>query len=613
MAGFGSAFAQSFNQENDRIAQAKEDTFKLHYADYISQRDYRQKIDLENKKAMNLAKSLVASTPGQPAEAWQATYNNLVNGSSPEAEQKRLQDYQATVNTSATTKPGEGTGVSSASSAPSGQTPDPRNDLSSAAQSSVSSQMAASGMQQPQGGGIFGKVKQGLHDVFSADGQNQRMGERANQRVAATAGVPQQQVTDTIANANTPSTPLDGVPGASVQWSVKPANWEILRSKVNTLGDAIALHERAKTEGNVAHIQESKSLVDAFMHEKATEANLNAESIGQSFKYARGFIKGPDGKYDGSVAMPNYHDGELSWVDHNGKTLDPGQVTPVDKNMETDIKNVSDEMVKPVQDYQSTKNDTKQLIRLSSDISKLAKQHPEAMGASGNISQFTDAFKRAGVNVAVILNPNFDPNKPVNQVDPGVFGELEKAEKATNGMLKGVTDRNAQNAYYATLMDIQATRLAYMWAKDQGQTGRGVSNADFNHFKDVAMGGGNPAALQKSASDFLAQKLKSVQDQEATLGQGGSAGTYFKQKYQGVPLPWDVGTTMDQEIKSDPELQQSMDYVNAGQGPDLSGQVDTTSKTPIPPEVAKSHPDITQDVWDIMVEQGTDKLFTGAK
>lgn len=570
MAGFGSAFADSFHQDQDQKASERQDMFRMQYQDYISQRDYRQKEDLENKKALNLSRSLVQAS-GQPPEAVSTAYNLIRNGASSEYVAKFLEENQASVDTRGgnTAQPGEAATASD-------QPADPRDDLSSAAAGSVDGQMKAAGMATPKEGGIFGKVKQGLHDVFNPEGRTQRNIDANTKKIGDMSGVPQQQVKDTLAGKDAPGEPIDGMPNATIKWTSKQKPIDV--SKINTVGDAIAYNEQMKLHGTDAQKLEAKNLVDAFMHQKAAEARMTAQSNGTGFTYARGFIKDANGQTDGSVAIPT-DDGQggYIWKDAHGNTLDESQVIPVDKNMETDIEAVSKENVKPLQDYQQAKADYKVLARTSSEISALAKAHPEAMGKSGDISQFTDSLMRAGVNVAKIVNPKLDPEGNIVP-DEGALGEAEKAEHAINSMIGGVKDRNSKNALYATLMDIKATRLAYLWAKDMGQTGRGVSNADFNNFKNVAKGGGNPQALKQSAADFLAEKRKGLLDQEAILKQGGAAGNYFKKKYPSVPLPWDIGQGIDQEVAGDPELSQSIDTVNDNSQPDPNSQMDTTPK-----------------------------------
>lgn len=591
MAGFGSAFADSFNQASHERSNQEQDAIRMRFADYQTRAGERRKVDRDNAMALKRAQAIVRAA-GAPEAAVGTVYQGLANGASDEWAIKLLNDNDVQVtNDGATSQTGE--------NAPA----DPRDDLTQGASSAVAGQMKSSGMQTPNDGqGIFGNMKKAMN----AQSQDKvpRDISQADDAIGSATG----QTGEQVRSAMEPSPPVEqgsvpGVPDAQVKFTPKKSVPD--RGKINNIGDAVAYDQWAKTEGSEADKIYAKNTLDAFMHEKATEANMTAQANGTGFTYARGFIKNADGKYDGSVAVPESDGrGGYTWKDTHGNVLDPTQVTPVDKNMEGDIQNVSKEMTKPLQDYNDSKNDFKTLARTSSSLSKMAQKWPEAMGASGDISQYTDAMKRAGVNVLKILNPNLDPDGNVS-VDQGVFGELEKAEHTANSMLKGVTDRNSENALHATLIDIQATRLAYLWAKQMGQQGRGVSNNDFKNFKDVAKGGGNPQALKQSAAEFLGESKKALLNQEDTLKAGGAAGNYYKQKYPNVPLPFEIGTTVDQEMQADPELQQSVDTVNDNSQPQ-GNQID--NNTEIPPEVTagkmkdtKGEP-ISPAVWQELSE-----------
>lgn len=595
MAGFGSAFADSFKQQEQIQAQEKQDAVKMRFTDYMSRRDEQVKQDKENAKNMKAAEQLV-NMSGQPAEVKFAVYDMKSAGMSDEMIMKQLEANTAIITPNTTA--GDTSGPA-----------DPRDGLTEGAQTSVDAQMQQSGMTPPAPEqGIFGRIK-GAMTGGSSQERDQRTSDRADQQIADATGQTPEAVQSTMKGQDVSGDPVPGRSDVSIKWQPKPSVLDV--SKISTVGEALTYQFQVDQSGTETEKLQAADLVARHQHQKATEAAMAAQASGTGFTFSRGFIKDANGGWTGGVAIPQDDGrGGYIWRDAQGNQLDSAQVLPADKNMEADIKQISTEMGEPIKKYEASKTDFKALARTSAEISQLAKEHPEAMGASGDLSQYTDAFKRAAVNVAKIVNPKFDPGIERDQVDPGVFGELEKAERATNGMLKGVVDRNEQNALYATLMDIKATRLAYMWAKDMGQQGRGVSNADFNNFKNVAKGGGNPAALKQSAADFLAESRKNLQDQEQSLMGGGASGIYFEQKYPGVPNPFKISSTIDQEVQGDPQLQQAIDQVSDNSQPEGNQAPAGGTEVPtwLPKAVGSNGESITPQVYQNLSPRGKELL-----
>jgi hypothetical protein len=579
MSGFGTAFANSFNQHNAESAAVKRDKIKMDYDDFRTRRDAAEKQDKINEKNIKAAKQMVAMT-GQPDEAWSAVYDMLSADVSQSEIMKQLQANTAIVNPeAATTQPGEGATAS-----------DPRDDLTQGAATAVDAQMEQSGMTPPPPGeGLFGDAKTG-------------MGVDSAQQAAPR---PQQTVPPQTAEQVPPPKPVSGenIPGrsdAKITWQPKAEVPDI--SKVNSIGDAIAYQFRIEQTGTPEQKLAAKDLLERYQHMKATEAKLEAQANGTGFQFARGWMRDAEGGWTGGVVTPRdtgRGDGSVTWEDAYGNPVDASQILPANKNMESDIEAISKEMSKPLDDYEKAKSDYKTMARSSAKLTKLTQMHPEALGKSGDLSQWSDELKRAGVNILQIVNPALDLNGNVIPRTSN-FSQLDKAETALKGTLKGLTDRNAINAVNAGLIDIEATRLAYLYAAQSGQEGRSVAITEFENFKNVATGRGNPDTLAQSAANFLEERRKNLAEQEQMINRGGGAGINFKGKYPGVPNPFEIRSTLEQEIQDDPELQTSLDTVDAAGKPAPGGQVDTEQKDVpkwLSKAVAQDGGPITPEVW----------------
>lgn len=611
MAGFGSAFAQSFQQQQQASAQHNEDMFRLQYQDYITQRDYRQKLDLENKKNLRIARSIVAAT-GAPPETVGYAYDQISGGADPMNVQKYLTENQAIITKDTTTKPGEGATASDA------QPADPRDNLSTAAQGSVDSQMKASGMQAPASGGIFGKVKQGLHDVFGSGSPTAgRQSDKRTQEIAQASGTTSQQVQDTLSGKNMPGDPLEGVPGAAIKFVPKGQTFEALRDKANNIGDAVQLQQWTEVNGTPEQKQYANQLLDKYKLMKANEIRDNGYALDPSKAPQRGMVRNPDGSYQDQFVTPDYTKGYDNpvWRDAKGHEVDPKSVQPIGAAQEKDMQSVAQEGSDDLKNYNQYKNDQKNFIRTSSDYIKLLKDtngkyDGKVMDLTGDVSQIADRVRRAVVNIADLVSPQGE----VPDANTAV-ASLDKVEKSLrNDLASGkLVDRVSINAAKATLVDIQGTKLAYMMAAQANGSTKGISNKDFENYKNVVAGGGNPQTAAKALQMSIQQGNQSVADMEKNIKQGRGSAAYYKQKYPGAPNGFDMGKDFATESAEDPTLAEAMKNINADAGIEDNPGQQVKGLDAVPDNVLKNHPDFTPEIWAIIVKQGNAGLFTGEK
>jgi len=580
-AGFGSAFAQSFNQQTQNDAQHNEDAFRLQYQDYISQRDYRQKMDLENKKNLRVARSIVAAT-GAPPETVSYAYDQLTGGADPMSVQKYLTENQAVVtkNTN-TTQPGAGATASDA------QPADPRDSLTQSAQSSVDSQMKSSGLKAPASGGIFGDIKQGIHNVFHSGAPTAgRQSNARTQEIADASGTTAQNVQDTLGGNNMPGDPVDGMPNASVKFVPKGATFEALRDKANNLGDAQALAVWTENNGTPEQKNYANTLLEKYKLLKANEIRDNGYALDPSKAPQRGMVRNPDGSYQNQFVTPDYSQGYDNpvWKDAKGNVVDAKSVAPIGPAQEKDMQGVANEGSDDLKTYDQAKNDQKNFIRTASDYIKLLKDtngkyDGKVMDLTGDVSQVADRVRRAVVNIADLVSPRGEvPDANV------AIASLDKTEKALRDELMSgkLVDRVSINAAKATLVDIQGTKLAYQMAAQANGSTKGISNKDFENYKNVVAGGGNPQTAAKALQMSIQQGNQSIADMEKNVKTGRGAAAYYKQKYPGAPTGFDMGKDFNTESAEDPTLAEALKNINADAGvEDNPGQqVDTTPNVP---------------------------------
>lgn len=612
MAGFGSAFADSFNQDQQNKAQHKEDLFRLQYTDYISRRDKQDQIDMENKKNARLAKQMAAQY-NQPQEAWQAGYDYLAAGGSPEGLAKMYNENIAVVDqNSNTTKPGEGAIASDA------QPADPRDNLTNAAASSVDAQMTASGMktsqQAGQGGGIFGGIKEALGGNSQA--RIQRDSQRAQEQVAGAAGVPVDQVQKTLGpGGHVPGEPLDGQPGATIKWQPKGQTFEVLRDKANNLGDAQALAVWADDKGTPEQKLYANQLLEKFKQLKSSEIAQNAYQLDPSKVPQRGMIRKKDGTgYEDSFVTADYSDGDPmhpKWIDSKtGQEVDPKSVAPIGQNQEKDMQGVAEEASQDMKPLEEQRLQTKNFIRTAHDYIGLLKDtngkyDGKAMDITGDVSQFVDRWRRAGVNIADLVMPKG------NIEDAGsAIAELDSAEKKVRDQLASgkLVDEVSKNAAKATLIDIQGTKLAYQMAAAANGSTKGISNKDFENYKNVVSGGGNPATAAKALNMSIQQSVKAVADTENSVKKGKGKAAYYKGKYPGAPTGFDLGGVFQDDLKADPELSKAMQDIstdasteeNPGQQMDTTPDAPDWAKKAGKPIVGLTGQEISPEQWKYM-------------
>lgn len=565
MAGFGSAFAQSFNQANEARARHKEDLFKLQFQNFISQNEKRQEWDRENKKNVEWAKSAVRLA-GQPIETWGEAYKLKSAGMDDDDIMKLLKENTATITPAGTTA-GDTSGPA-----------DPRDDLTQSAESSVNAQMAQSGMAPPApGGGLFGKIK----DVLNPNSQSrmQRDSLKSQQQIADVTGVSLQDVQDTLSGKARTQSDIPGLDDFKVTWTAKNDIGKPDLSKVNNFNDAIA----AKTwfdlnGGSEAEKKMAETLYNNYLHSEHDKAKLTG---GNFFEPSRGILKGPDGNPTKSFVFRTEDGaGNAVWKTSDGKIVQPDQIYPYNENMEKEIDKAGGDIQKSTEEYTSGVNNLQQMARTSTELAALAQKMPQALDLSGNITQTADRFIRGVKGIGTILTGKDLFDKYGGQLsaqdidswkqDMGTnISKLDQAEAEASDILQ----RTGDAAYAAIIMDIKATKLAYMYAATSGQTGRGVTQNEFDNFKAAAMGNGNPEAIKTAAGDFIREQYKILKQKEVDINHNSESIRRFEAQYPGMPFPYQPVVTLDELLKGDADLKSQIDAAMGDKSEDEIGKI----------------------------------------
>lgn len=593
MAGFGAGFTRSFEQTRDQQAQKESDMFKLKYADYISQRDKREQLKREDAKNVKLAKSIVGLMPDQPQEAWTYAADLLRNGMSQEQVMKQFRENQAIVAPKANEQ------VGTAGNNPA----DPREDLTQSASNSVNAQMTASGMQKPQGDGIFGNIQQIL--------KGPDMEAKVNRRIAETAGISEQELNNTLTDTNYNPEPLAGSDDYQITW--KPKGEPVDIGKITSLGEAMGYKNKIDMNPNSTpeERQQAENIYNNFLNQKHDEIKATGEANGTNPGPSRAVMKDANGKPTRNFAYRRIDGlGNESWQDGEGRPVDPAQIIPYNRAMEEQIDKSGPTISKLTEEYNTGVSNLQQMARTSTEMVALATQMPEATSISGDIAQRVDTIVRGVKGIGTIVTGQdlfakyggkLRPEDAVSwKKELGInISKLDAAEREVDTLLQ----RTGDTALVATLMDIKATKLAYMYAATQGQTGRGVNQEEFNNFKAAAIAGGNPKAIKAAANSFIRDQYKTLKDKEAQINLDSESIVRFESEFGGMPFPYQPATRIDDILSRDADLKGKIDAALADETE--KNVKKGADKIEVPSWLPK---DISPTRWDALSPRGKELL-----
>lgn len=607
MAGFGEGFSNSFSQAVDRRQKQQDDIFKLQYERYITRKDYLDKQNQENAKRVKMAKDLVRMN-GQPEEAWTSAYNLLAGGYDPDKVNKLLQDNVAVIApTNQAATPGAGDTTSTAAPA------DPRDSMTQAASNSVDAQMASSGMTPPRDGGIF-------KQIFGR-GRQQDMTNNANKKIAGMEGSTPEAVQSTV-NSNLESSPIPGADNLEISWKPRYGVGGPRPDffKASSSADAATNLVWAQTYGNPQDVAIAENIFNQQRKLDTEKARANGIATGNISNPSRGWIKNDDGSAsDKLVHAVENADGSIEWRDENNKNVDPATIGIYGPDAEKEITRMSPDILKQSQDYNAGLTNLTDMARTADDLANIAVAHPESVNRiSGGIASTANDYIRGFKGLGTILTGrNLFAKAEDGKLKPEDYGSwggviadniqsLENSEKE----LTKLSDRIDDASYWEALAQIKATKLAYQYAATAGQTGRGVSQAEFENYYKSALGGGKPEAIKAGAAGYIQSQYQNLKDQARVAEQFNPAIDNFKNRF-GAPFPYKVVGNVDEYLAGDPKMQaQIQPYLDAGQ-PANTGTLATQSQDnggiPLPDQF-KNDPDMIK-LWPQFTDEERKKFL----
>jgi hypothetical protein len=486
--------------------------------------------------------------------------------------------------------------------------------------------MTESGMKPPANGGIFGNL-----------GANQP----ASNPIAGQVGMP--QTPEQVPAQNTPSPAMNGgiagqtagatagqvaengptptaqtpkpeniveeqnLPGNSdgkITWQKRSASqfkapnpWEV----TNT-GDALAYKTWAYERGGEADRKRADNLVNTFAAMDQAKARQTGIENGTYSEPIGATLIKPDGTQELLTKSYDTNSGAPVWLNAEGQPVQniQGRLVEHTPAMEKDLDDMADKMVKPVEDYTTAVNDFKQTNKTGSELIKLVEAHPEAAGLSGDALQFFDKWKLGLQNLLYVATP--DGNA---MLSPQTMKIAEDAEANLEERMRGPLDKADKAATAAALIDIKATKLAYMAAAAQGQSGKNVAVSEFEKFKDNILAGGKPSAMKLGIASTVQDQYDNLKLQASNVNVNSSLMRRFKNKY-GINSPFQPVDDPDSILKTDDDTRQQFEYLqNASKAGDLTQTKQPNVEVPswVPPEMAPDYQYMDEETKKLLQKQ----------
>lgn len=520
MSGFGSAFANSFNQAADARAKREDDLFRIKYQQRVEKAEDYKKQKETDKKNVAASKQMAKMYTGSE-ETWGEIYKMRANGLDDGAIIKFLEENQPEITP----------GVPTDNSGPAA----PGSDISSSAASSVDAQMAESGLETPEDGGLF-KGANGvggvMKDIFSSEAQSERMMGRVNSRLDEAMGP--EETYD-------PGETLAGAPNMTIKWKPKSGNADFYKS--NSLAEASVARVKAERSGDPEAMAIAQQVYDSLLATEEVEAYMQAKSKadaeGRLFKPTMAAVKQPGGSW--TYAQKT----EDGWVDTTTRAMlkdDDVKIMKADAmDFLTEIrKEIGSEGIKYGQqagDFITTVSDIEQMARLID-------QNPDVWTIAGWAAKTGDNLARDAMSVIELVKTEVAEEK----FSSGNISKLSSYETALQKnyddfIPKTLQEKVKKLALARSLIEIKTVKAAYARAASFGQTGNGVAAREFDRIYG-SMTNPNPEAWMQDASDFVLGEYEVFKQQGKTLNERSPAVKEFEIRF-GFPPPLKVAPDVD--------------------------------------------------------------------
>lgn len=560
MAGFGSAFAQSFQAGKERKARQEEDKFRYQWQDYIDRRKDRDEWRKTSAKNVSKAK-LLTEEYGQPAEAWTQVLKKINAGYTDEDIRQSFEnggryEIDNSEGESSTEKQMQDSGMTPAG--PSTVSP-PQGPATPAEPASPMG--AATDDFAAKVSGITGETPDEVKSVFSREED-------------PTVDSNQIKMKWTSGKKATDLTKVDTVEGA--QALVTETEFQVQQGNASpeelTRAQAHLTAQKLLADEEVTRTQRAKAIVD-----KETYVTSRAKIFDENGKVVETApvreVKGQPGVY------------------RNLKTggLIQGDVEFYTKAQDDDWDAVVKEYSKPVQEYITKVTSLSDSAQLTDELRTIALETPQALTYAGTLAEITDQVVRDTVGVVDLAKSILTDGKdPTKELTPEQLSGMAAAEQKMKDQLNsGQLDYNSRLAVAKALMDSKIIRLAYARAASQGQSGRSVAVNEFQMFQNDVKANGNIQAFLQGNMEFLLSQKANLSNEGGLIENYNTGVTNFfaKNGFNGgdlIPsideLLGDRGELFNPELAS-PSYKKKQELNQPKQG-----QVNPAADEGVPPE-----------------------------
>lgn len=546
MAGFGSAFSQSFENARARTAQREDDIFKLTFSQYLKNDEARKEAEKKDALAVKQAKAIAELVPGVNQKAAVAQVYKMLNaGMDQETILEELRkpgvqlDFSKEVRENKQSLEAQTDAVTA---------PGPSNQKEENRQVAEQTGEAPKRWNDNFLGGLFGSPysKGGLGQQGSKE---QRAFDKAQTQIAHSTGTTREQVQKTLRGVTPP-------PGIDTTGLVFTPGQTITKDEISTLNSAMIEQAQAQydLQNNPSPAAEERMRqadirVEALKRAKMIEANAELLATGVVVPGQQVKVITPDGKVTYKMATRDQND---QIVDAMTQEPIQGQVVPLGEDELEEYSKLAKDISESSNEYQAKVSALSSVMRAAGDMGSLVDQTGGSVLATrtGNLAQWAQGMGADMSNI-VQMYENLKSSGNTVGADEETNYKVEEMEQRINGMIsQGVNDIGTARALYEAKVKILAYKLAAM----EGQDGRNLAETERKLFEDLASGGNSPQKFNQNMANIIFSRLDDLKSDAAMQNNNNIQIEAFQTRYQWPEPPFPIARDPEELILADPKL-----------------------------------------------------------